>query len=105
MFLAGTSSEESDVLPLSIALKLKKFPDSKNKSATENKRCKKSKTDSALNKIGNRRKSKAKKSRKDLEVKDLSDDWSESDDDSLNLKRIKNEFSYKCFFEPKTAVG
>ncbi|KAK6645385.1 hypothetical protein RUM43_001661 [Polyplax serrata] len=92
-----SSSEESDGLPLSIALNIKKFPNSDNKKMSKNEKVRNSKTLKLEVKKSRKEEQESDEdedededSREDEESESEDGDWSESDDDVLNLKRIKN---------------
>lgn len=97
---SDSSSEESDDLPLSTALKLKTLPNSKKGNDLDAKREKKN----ILNGKAANASGKKKRCRKNNKISESENEWSESDDDCLNLKRIKNEFDYKCYFDPKATI-
>lgn len=99
-FLAELSSEEESDVPLSEVLKLDKEPDiNKNEKAIKN--CKIE--DPGIVKKESKR-GRPQRVRKQIDLSEYSVEWNESDEDVLDLKRIKNEFNYNCYYEPKTMV-
>ena len=46
----------------------------------------------------------SQRAKKQVDRSEFSLDWIDSDEDVLDLKRIKNEFNYNCYYEPKAMV-
>lgn len=103
LFLVLSSEEESDV-PLSEVLKLEKVPDI-NKNGKAIKKSKVTGVEDVRIVKKESKRGRPQRVRKQVDLSEYSVEWNESDEDVLDLKRIKNEFNYNCYYEPKTLVS